>query len=65
MRAMTVQNQVFIRPLEAPDVSPILEIIRECRREYGLEGRVRSLLETSDCAIFDRVARGTAITIAG
>jgi putative acetyltransferase len=50
---MSVQNQVFIRPLEAPDVSAILEIIRACRREYGLEGRVRSILETSDYAIFD------------
>jgi putative acetyltransferase len=50
---MAVQNQVFIRPLEAPDVSVILEIIRGCRREYGLEGRVRSILETSDYEIFD------------
>jgi putative acetyltransferase len=41
------------RPLEAPDVTAILEIIRECRREYGLEGRVLSILEPSDYAMFE------------
>src|SRR6202022_2844523 len=53
MRAMSIQNQVFIRPIEACDVSAILEIISGCRREYGLEGRVHSILEPTDYAMFD------------
>jgi putative acetyltransferase len=50
---MNARSQVVIRPLEAADVSAILEIIGGCRREYGLEGRVESILERADYAIHD------------
>jgi putative acetyltransferase len=50
---MSIKNQVFIRPLEASDVSAVLEIISGCRREYGLEGRVHSILEATDYAMLD------------
>ncbi len=50
---MSIQNRVCIRLLEASDASAILEIISGCRREYGLEGRVHSILEPADYVTFD------------
>jgi len=50
---MNVRTQVVVRPLEAADVSAILGIISGCRREYGLEGRVDSILERADYEILD------------
>ena len=50
---MNVRTQVIVRPLEAADVSAILGIISGCRREYGLEGRVDSILERADYEILD------------
>lgn len=42
-----------IRRLEAPDVHRILGVIATCRREYGLEGRVPSILQPADYALFE------------
>jgi putative acetyltransferase len=50
---MNIANRVLIRRLEAEDVSAILEIISACRREYGLESRVDSILEPTDYAILE------------
>jgi putative acetyltransferase len=50
---MNIGNRVLIRRLEAEDVSAILEITCACRREYGLEGRVDSILEPTDYAILE------------
>jgi putative acetyltransferase len=41
-----------VRSLIMADVPAILSIMREARREYGLEGRVASLLEPSDLALY-------------
>ena len=50
---MNVRSQVVVRPLDAAHVSAILGIISACRREYGLEGRVDSILERADYEILD------------
>jgi putative acetyltransferase len=52
-KSMNIGNRVLIRRLEAEDVSAILEITCACRREYGLEGRVDSILEPTDYAILE------------
>jgi putative acetyltransferase len=52
-----IASQVLIRRLEADDVSAILTIISACRREYGLEGRVDSVLEPADYAILEAYQR--------
>jgi putative acetyltransferase len=54
---MHIANQVLIRRLEADDVSAILRIISASRREYGLEGRVDSILERADHAILEAYQR--------
>ena len=54
---MTVNHEAVIRSLEKNDVSVMLEIIADCRREYGLEGRVSSLLEPGDIMMLDGYRR--------
>lgn len=69
-------SQLTIRRLEAPDVHAVLTVIRDCRREYGLETRVAALLEPSDnnlyetyrgrrCAYFVAVVGGEVVGGAG
>jgi putative acetyltransferase len=50
---MNGQIRVTLRRLEHTDVGAILEIISDCRREYGLENRVQAILEPSDYALFE------------
>jgi putative acetyltransferase len=45
-------ERLTIRPLERHDVPAMLDIIRETRAQYGLEGRVESLLEPADHSLF-------------
>jgi GNAT superfamily N-acetyltransferase len=52
-RSMNIANRALIRRLEAEDVSAILEIISACRREYGLESRVDSILEPTAYGILE------------
>ena len=58
---MNIANRVLIRRLEAEDVFAILEIISACRREYGLEGRVVSVLEPTDYEILESYRRERSI----
>jgi putative acetyltransferase len=51
------RSRVVVRRLEVPDVAAALQIISGCRREYGLEGRVESILDPSDCALFETYSR--------
>ncbi len=53
--------QTIIRPLERHDVPALLAIIRDARAQYGLAGRVESLLEPADLAIFDTYQRRRAL----
>jgi putative acetyltransferase len=50
---MNIGNRIVIRGLEAGDLCAILNIISDCRREYGLEGRVDSILDPADHAIHE------------
>jgi putative acetyltransferase len=50
-------NQVTILALDAAHVPAILTIITNCRREYGLEGRLPSLLEPADYAMLKRFSQ--------
>jgi len=45
-------DRLTIRPLERNDVPAMLDIIREARAQYGLAGRVESLLEPADLALY-------------
>ena len=42
-----------IRKITEDDVDAILAVISSARREYGLEGRVSSILEPSDLALYE------------
>ena len=45
---MLGQQGFIVRRLEAPDVPAVLDIIGDCRREYGLESGTRPVLGPSD-----------------
>lgn len=45
-------NRLNIRPIELADVSALLEIIADSRREYGIAERGVELLEPADHALF-------------
>jgi putative acetyltransferase len=53
MQTMIAPEQFTIRRLADPDVRTVLEIISDCRREYGLENRVPALLEPADHRLLD------------
>ena len=58
-------NRIHLRPIERRDVRALLDIIRDGRAEHGLAGRVESLLEPSDFALFDQYqARRTIYFVA-
>jgi putative acetyltransferase len=50
-------NRTVLRPIERQDVAALLDIIRDARAQFGLEGRVQSLLEPADYALFDTYQR--------
>ncbi len=52
MRSVHITN-FQIRRLQQGDVHQLLELIRGIRQEFGLAGRVTTLLEPSDYALFD------------
>lgn len=54
---MNYRNRVVILRLAVADVAAVLQIIERCRREYGLEGRVESLLGPTDYALLETNAR--------
>jgi len=49
---MPTTDRLLIRPIEAADVPPLLQIIADSRREYGLAERGVELLEPADHALF-------------
>jgi putative acetyltransferase len=53
MRSVTNNDSWQIRRLQQADVHQLLDLIGGVRREFGLEGRVASLLEPSDYAILN------------
>jgi putative acetyltransferase len=54
---MLEPERLTIRPLERHDVPAMLDIIRDARAQYGLEGRVESLLEPADQSLFSTYQR--------
>ncbi len=42
-----------IRRLEAADVHAVRQVIADCRREYGLDGRAAAILEPGDIGLFE------------
>ena len=49
---MPTTDRLLIRPIEPADVPPLLQIIADSRREYGLAERGVELLEPADHALF-------------
>jgi len=58
---MLTPTRLKIRPLERTDVAAMLDIIREARAEYGLAGRVESLLEPADLELHDTYGKRRAL----
>jgi putative acetyltransferase len=54
---MSIRADISVRPLAAADVQAMLAIIGDARREYGLEHRVREVLEPADLAILATYSR--------
>jgi putative acetyltransferase len=52
-RGCGMLNRTVLRPIERRDVAALLDIIRDARAQFGLQGRVESLLEAADYALFD------------
>jgi len=50
-------DRLTIRPLERIDVPAMLDIIRDARAQYGMAGRVDSLLEPADLALYSTYQR--------
>ena len=50
---MRSQEQFTVRHLQAGDVYAVLQVIKECRVEYGLNGRVEAILEPTDLDLLE------------